>query len=233
MKQEDPSHTRIRLKRRQWRRSGFLLVAALIAFGFAQFCSADEVAVFKVQWGKGKQRQLRRFAIAFEPGYAAYTVYNFKKLVRDGFYVKTTIHRVIPDYLVQGGDPLSKSKDRDAVGTGGPGYTLPAEIRLRHTRGSVAMGRLPDPVNLKRVSNGSQFYVALRPIPEQDGRDTVFGRVISGLSALDEISRMPTDTNSYPIERVIIARTYLIDRTLLWRVTPHDRKSHVTNEGPE
>jgi peptidyl-prolyl cis-trans isomerase B (cyclophilin B) len=191
----------------------FLMLFVLL--GLSNICPADQVAVFDVQWGKGKQRQVRSFTIELAPAAAAYTVYNFKKLVRDGFYLKTTIHRVIPNYLVQGGDPLSQSKDRDNVGTGGPGYTLPAEIRLRHLRGSIAMGRLPDPVNLKRVSNGSQFYICLRAIPEQDGKDTVFGRVLSGMPALEEISRLPTDTNSYPVNRVWVTRTYLIDRALL------------------
>ncbi len=199
----------------------FSLCTLLVVFSsYARFSAADEVAVFDLAWGKGKQRNVRSFAVALDSTAAPYTAYNFKKLVRDKFYVKTTIHRVIPNYLVQGGDPLSKSKDRDAVGTGGPGYTLPAEIRLRHTRGSVAMGRLADPVNPNRRSNGSQFYVSLREMPEQDGKDTIFGHVISGLPALDEISRLPTDTNSNPLERVVITRTFLIDRSALWGTAP-------------
>ncbi len=192
----------------------FFLIVVLS--GFARISTAEEVAVFGLAWGKGKQRNVRSFAVALDSTAAAYTAYNFKKLVRDKFYVKTTLHRVIPNYLVQGGDPLSKHKDRDAVGTGGPGYTLPAEIRLPHIRGSIAMGRLADPVNPNRRSNGSQFYICLRAMPEQDRKDTVFGHVISGLPALDEISRLPTDTNSNPVERVVITRTYLIDRSALW-----------------
>jgi cyclophilin family peptidyl-prolyl cis-trans isomerase len=140
---------------------------------------------------------------------------NFKKLVTDGFYKKTTIHRVFPNYLVQGGDPLSKRKDRTVVGTGGPGYTLPAEIRRKHLRGSVAMGRLPNNVNPTHQSNGSQFYVSLQPIPAQDGQDTVFGEVVAGLPALDEISHLQVDTNDNPIERVEVTRAYIIDRSQL------------------
>ena len=85
-----------------------------------------------------------RFAIAFYDADAPQTSANFKKLVENGFYKKTTIHRVFPNYLVQGGDPLSRKKDRSVIGTGGPGYTLPAEIRRKHSSDSVAMGRLPE-----------------------------------------------------------------------------------------
>ena len=191
----------------------FVLSAILLWTAIA--CLADPVAVFDVQWGKGKERQKRRFAIGFDDADAPQTTANFKKLVQDGFYKKTTIHRVFPNYLVQGGDPLSRNKDRSAVGTGGPGYTLPAEIRRKHLRGSVAMGRLPDKINPNRQSNGSQFYVCLQPIPAQDGQDTVFGEVVAGLASLDEISHLQTDTNANPIDRVQVVRTYIIDRSQL------------------
>ena len=192
-----------------------ILLGALILFASRSF--ADPVAVFDVQWGKGKERQSRSFAIAFFDASAPQTAANFRKLVKDGFYVKTAFHRVFPNYLVQGGDPLSKKKDRTVIGTGGPGYTLRAEIRRKHSRGAVAMGRLPDDLNPTRLSNGSQFYVCLRPIPSQDGADTVFGEVVSGLSALDEISHLPADSNANPIDRVQVRKTYLIDRSELGR----------------
>jgi peptidyl-prolyl cis-trans isomerase B (cyclophilin B) len=176
---------------------------------------AEPVAVFDVHWGQKKSRQVRSFAIAVDHAAAPQTAANFIKLVQDGFYRKTIFHRVFPGYLVQGGDPITKHKDRSAMGTGGPGYTLRAEIRLKHVRGAVAMARLPDNVNLTRQSNGSQFYVCLQSIPSQDGKDTVFGHVISGLQALDEISRMPADSNANPDERIEVDRTYLIDRSQL------------------
>jgi peptidyl-prolyl cis-trans isomerase B (cyclophilin B) len=192
-----------------------ILVLSAILLSCAVVCLADPVAVFDVQWGKGKERQKRTFAIGFYDADAPQTTANFKKLVTDGFYKKTTIHRVFPNYLVQGGDPLSKRKDRTVVGTGGPGYTLPAEIRRKHLRGSVAMGRLPNNVNPTHQSNGSQFYVSLQPIPAQDGQDTVFGEVVAGLPALDEISHLQVDTNNNPVERVEVTRTYIIDRSQL------------------
>jgi cyclophilin family peptidyl-prolyl cis-trans isomerase len=79
------------------------------------------------------------------------------------------------------------------------------------------MGRLPDNVNPTRLSNGSQFYVSLQPIPSQDGQDTVFGQVIAGLEALDEISRLPADSNANPLDRIEIGRTYIVDRSQLGR----------------
>jgi peptidyl-prolyl cis-trans isomerase B (cyclophilin B) len=194
-----------------------ILILSTILLASAVAGLADPVAVFDVQWGKGKDRQKRSFAIGFYDADAPRTSANFKKLVQDGFYKKTTIHRVFPNYLVQGGDPLSKNKDRSAVGTGGPGYTLPAEIRRKHFRGTVAMGRLPNNLNPNRQSNGSQFYVCLAPMPAQDGQDTVFGEVAGGLASLDEISHLPADSNANPVDRVEVVRTYIIDRSQLGR----------------
>jgi len=177
--------------------------------------SAKDVAVFEVQWKEGKVRQTRSFAIGFDEEAAPYTVYNFQKLVKSKFFLKTTIHRTIPNYLVQGGDPLTKKKDRNVMGTGGPGYTLPAEIHLKHTRGAVAMGALPVKVNPKLESNGSQFYICLTNIPTQDGKDTVFGHVAGGMDALIEISHAVADTNNNPINAIVITKAYLIDESKL------------------
>jgi cyclophilin family peptidyl-prolyl cis-trans isomerase len=177
--------------------------------------SAKDVAVFEVQWKEGKVRQTRSFAIAFDEEAAPYTVYNFKKLVKEKFYVKTKIHRAISNYLIQGGDPLTKKNDRNVMGTGGPGYTLPAEVRLKHVRGAVAMGALSVKVNPKLESNGSQFYICLKDIPSQDGKDTVFGHVAGGMDALMEISAAVVDTNNNPINPIVVTKTYLIDESKL------------------
>ena len=141
---------------------------------------------------------------------------NFKKLVQEGFYKKTTIHRVFPNYLVQGGDPLSKKKDRTVIGTGGPGYTLRAEIRRKHLRGSVAMGRLPDNVN----PNSSIQRKPVLCLPSADPRPGRTGhRLRRGdcrtPEALDEISRLPADSNANPLERVEVTRAYIVDRSQL------------------
>ena len=189
------------------------LVVTLIVTSSA--LSAKDVAVFEVQWKEGKVRQTRSFAIAFDEEAAPYTVYNFKKLVKEKFYVKTKIHRAISNYLIQGGDPLTKKNDRNVMGTGGPGYTLPAEIRLKHVRGAVAMGALSAKVNPKFESNGSQFYICLKDIPSQDGKDTVFGHVAGGMDALMEISNAVVDTNNNPINPIVVTKTYLIDESKL------------------
>ena len=135
---------------------------------------------------------------------APVTVENFKRLVAKKFYNGLEVHRIVPETLVQTGDPFSRKTDRSKTGTGGPGYTLPAEIRRKHVRGAVAMAALPPVLNPSRASNGSQFYVVLRPEPELDKDYTVFGQVTGGLEFLDSISRRGRDTNDYPLETVSI-----------------------------
>ena len=192
-----------------------LIALAVTLIVTSSVLSAKDAAVFEVQWKEGKVRQTRTFAIAFDEEAAPYTVYNFKKLVKEKFYVKTKIHRAISNYLIQGGDPLTKKNDRNVMGTGGPGYTLPAEIRLKHVRGAVAMGALSAKVNPKFESNGSQFYICLKDIPSQDGKDTVFGHVAGGMDALMEISNAVVDTNNNPINPIVVTKTYLIDEKKL------------------
>src|SRR6476620_2272849 len=117
----------------------------------APLVRADEVALVSLR--VGKEKNLQQFAIEFYEADAPLTVGNFKTLARKGFYKGIAVHRVCPNTLVQMGDPLSKKKDRSEVGTGGPGYTIPPEIRKKHLRGSVAAARLPDRINPSRVSN--------------------------------------------------------------------------------
>lgn len=113
---------------------------------------------------------------------------NFVKLVKRGFYDGTTFHRVIPGFMIQGGDPNSKDGNIFNDGQGGPGYTVPAEIKLPHLRGSIAMARMPDQVNPKRESSGCQFFICVADRKDLDrGGYTVFGRVISGMETVDAI----------------------------------------------
>jgi cyclophilin family peptidyl-prolyl cis-trans isomerase len=128
---------------------------------------------------------------------------NFKKLVKDGFYDGTTFHRVIPGFMIQGGDPLSKDQAKRAEhGTGGPGYTIPAEIGKKHKRGSVAAARQGDQVNPKRESSGSQFYICVVDTTFLDGQYTVFGEVIEGMDVADKIVAKPRDARDNPKEPV-------------------------------
>jgi cyclophilin family peptidyl-prolyl cis-trans isomerase len=137
---------------------------------------------------------------------------NFKKLVRDGFYDGTTFHRVIPGFVVQGGDPNSRSDDRSLHGRGGPGYTIPAEIGIDHSRGYIAAARLGDQVNPQRESSGSQFYICLTDLPSLDGGYTVFGRVIEGMDVVDAIAQVDTDGNDNPVERVEMTSVTLVPK---------------------
>jgi cyclophilin family peptidyl-prolyl cis-trans isomerase len=113
------------------------------------------------------------------------------------------------------GDPLSKGSDRAKIGTGGPGYTLPPEIRHKHNKGAVAAGRLPDKINPGRLSNGSQFFICLTPMPSYDGQYTVFGNVIWGLDTLGQISELNVDTNDNPLQRVTIKSVKILPREQL------------------
>src|SRR6478609_6228908 len=163
-----------------------LITACATAIAFTAV-HADDVALVTLQIGKDKKNP-KLAAIEFYEGDAPQTVENFKKLARKRFYNGMAVHRVFPDILLQSGDPLSKGKDRAKVGTGGPGYTLPPEIHRKHGKGAVAAARLPDKLNPSRVSNGSQFYVCLVPMPNLDGQYTVFGHVIYGMDVLDSFS---------------------------------------------
>jgi len=150
--------------------------------------------------------RIRRIVIELNPGAAPQTVANFKKLIQEGFYNGLAIHRAIPHYLIQVGDPLTKDDSAKSTwGTGSPGYTIPAEIKLKHQRGCVAMARLPDGRNPTRASNGSQFYIALADMAQLDGQYTVFGQVVRGIEHLDYISERTTDTNDVPLERIKVA----------------------------
>ena len=127
---------------------------------------------------------------------------NFRKLVSNGFYNHTLFHRVIPHFMIQGGDPNSREDDRRTYGLGDPGYTLPAEIRLKNVAGAVAMARLPDATNPQRASNGSQFYICVADCPSLDDQYTVFGHVIRGMDTVTKIANAPRDKTDDPLDRI-------------------------------
>jgi cyclophilin family peptidyl-prolyl cis-trans isomerase len=155
--------------------------------------------------------------IRFEEAAAPKTAANFKKLVSSGFYDSTYFHRVIPGFMIQGGDPNTKNSDPEDDGVGGPGYTVPAEIKLPHLRGSVATARQGDQVNPQKASSGSQFFIDVAPQPSLDrGGYTVFGRVIRGMDVVDKIVALGADPKTLqgpagpnPGKRALIIRAYL------------------------
>ncbi|HSD79527.1 MAG TPA: peptidylprolyl isomerase [Solirubrobacteraceae bacterium] len=126
------------------------------------------------------------------------TVENFRKLAGDGFYDGVTFHRVIPDFMIQGGDPTG-------TGMGGPGYTFEDEFNdHKVARGALAMA------NAGPNTNGSQFFVVTaEATPWLDGKHTVFGRVTSGMDVVDAISQVTTDASDKPREPVVIERVEL------------------------
>jgi cyclophilin family peptidyl-prolyl cis-trans isomerase len=116
------------------------------------------------------------------PKEAPLGVTNFIQLAKGGFYEGLTFHRVVPDFVVQGGDPKG-------TGTGGPGYTLPAEIGKPHLEGAVAWARTGDDVNPERRSSGSQFYITLKATPFLDGAYSVFGQTVEGMDVVKKIQQ--------------------------------------------
>jgi peptidyl-prolyl cis-trans isomerase B (cyclophilin B) len=136
--------------------------------------------------------------IKFFPDKAPNHVKNFIKLAKEGTYDGTIFHRVIPGFMIQGGDPNTKGPDKSTYGMGGPGYTIDAEFNdISHTRGIVSMARASDP-----DSAGSQFFIVVKGSTFLDGKYTVFGEVTRGMEVADKIVNLPRDARDLPRERV-------------------------------
>ena len=142
------------------------------------------------------ETNLGKIVFKLLPELAPETVRNFEKLARDGFYNGTLFHRVIPGFMIQGGDPNTKSGNKNTWGTGGPGYTIKAEFSSRsHHRGIVSMARAQDP-----NSAGSQFFIVTTDSTFLDRQYTVFGEVIEGMDVADKIVNLQRDRNDCPLE---------------------------------
>ena len=134
---------------------------------------------------------------------------NFVKLARKGFYDGILFHRIIKGFMIQGGDPLTKDTTQVAMyGTGGPGYTIPAEILPNHThkKGALAAARRGDQANPAKASSGSQFYIVqdAEGCKHLDGEYTIFGEVVDGLNVVDKIAAERTDFRDRPLRKVEI-----------------------------
>lgn len=144
------------------------------------------------------QTKLGDIHLKFLPDVAPNHVNNFIELAGKDFYNGTTFHRVIPGFMIQGGDPHSKDQDRARHGTGGPGYCLKAEFSPSpHRRGTLSMARSAD-----QDSAGSQFFICVEDVPHLDGQYSVFGEVIAGMDTVDKIVSQPRDARDNPLERV-------------------------------
>jgi peptidyl-prolyl cis-trans isomerase B (cyclophilin B) len=136
--------------------------------------------------------------IRFFPEAAPNHVNGFIELSKKGFYDGTTFHRVIPKFMIQGGDPNSKNSDRSTHGMGGPGYTLKAEFNAKpHKRGTLSMARSGHP-----DSAGSQFFICVADSSFLDRQYTVFGEVVTGMEVVDQIVSQSKDRNDNPLERI-------------------------------
>jgi peptidyl-prolyl cis-trans isomerase B (cyclophilin B) len=134
----------------------------------------------------------------FFPDVAPEHVNNFIELANKGFYDGTTFHRVIPGFMIQGGDPNSKDADKSKHGMGGPGHTIKAEFNEKpHKRGALSMARSAHP-----DSAGSQFFICVADANFLDRQYSVFGEVVSGIEAVDAIVSQPRDGNDNPLERI-------------------------------
>jgi peptidyl-prolyl cis-trans isomerase B (cyclophilin B) len=166
--------------------------------------TANEVAVIKTSEGE--------MVVEFWSDAAPKTIENFKKLARSGFYDGTIFHRIVANFMIQGGDPLSKDPAKESrYGSGGPGYKIKAEFNDHpHQKGVLSMAREPDP-----DSAGSQFFICLAAVPHLDHQYTTFGKLIKGEDVLDKIGAIPVERNgqgerSKPTKRVTIESVKIV-----------------------
>ncbi len=144
--------------------------------------SMDDIIIFETTIGTFKGKFFNHKA----PNHC----YNFKKLANSGFYDGTKFHRVIPNFMIQGGDILSRDGRKDNDGTGSPGWTIDAEFNdIKHIRGVLSMARSSNP-----NSAGSQFFICVSPQPHLDGKYTAFGEITEKVRIIDHIVNSPTDS---------------------------------------
>jgi peptidyl-prolyl cis-trans isomerase B (cyclophilin B) len=167
-----------------------------------QFQKIDPRVTISTKFGEIK--------IRFYPDDAPRHVENFLKLAKMGFYNGTTFHRVVPGFIIQGGDPLSKNSDRSLHGSGSPGYWLNPETNDRpHKRGAVGMAKVPRESNSTRDpnDNGSQFYICVADSSGLDRTYTVFGEVFRGMEVVDKIVAAARDDCDNPLQAIPITVT--------------------------
>lgn len=144
--------------------------------------------------------------IELDPAAAPITVANFEKLVKEGFYDGLTFHRIIPGFMIQGGDP-------EGTGMGGSDQNIKGEFAangvnnpLKHTRGVISMARAMNP-----NSASSQFFIMHKDAPHLDGQYAAFGKVVEGIEVVDEIASVPTDYQDRPKTPVVMKKVYIVD----------------------
>jgi len=192
-----------------WKQIGLMMPVAVLIGSATLFLSAglvmaaDKSTAPKEEASKGPRAIIKTkfgdIEVKFLPDVAPKHVANFIKLAKDGFYNGTIFHRVIPGFMIQGGDPNTKdSLKKDTYGQGGPGYSIKAEFSdMPHKRGTVSMARANDP-----DTAGSQFFIVVEDSRFLDNKYSVFGEVVRGIGVTDKIVNLPRDERDNPKERV-------------------------------
>jgi len=179
----------------------FLMFSSSLAYGEVKQKTFTEKEIQKMAETRAViETKFGNIELKFFPNVAPNHVNNFIELAKKGFYDGTTFHRVIPGFMIQGGDPNSKDPDKSRHGMGGPGHSVKAEFNSTpHKRGILSMARSAQP-----DSAGSQFFICVADAPFLDRQYTAFGEVVSGMDAADKIVNQPRDKRDNPNERVEI-----------------------------
>jgi len=181
--------------------TSILALTLAVTLSVRTFAADDEVAVVKTNMGT--------MVLEFWADVAPKHVENFKTLAKKGFYDGTAFHRVIKDFMIQGGDPLTKDDAQAARwGTGDPGYKIKAEFNdKKHVRGVLSMARSQDP-----DSAGSQFFICHGSPSFLDGKYTAFGKLISGDDVLEKIATTETAPGDRPVKKVVVESVKIVPR---------------------
>ena len=179
-----------------------LVLGGSLLLGISALSAAEKAPTGKVEWMKGPKATIKtKFGdmdVVFFPEKAPKHVESFIALAKSGFYNGTIFHRVIPGFMIQGGDPNTKDLNKpETYGQGGPSQKLKAEFNdIPHRRGILSMARTNDP-----NSAGSQFFIVVKDSNFLDGQYTVFGEVVKGMEVADKIVSLPKNSRDLPNER--------------------------------
>ncbi len=182
-----------------------LVLGGSLLLGMGTLFAADKAPAGKVEGAKGPKATIKtKFGdmdVVLFPEKAPKHVENFIALAKSGFYNGTIFHRVIPGFMIQGGDPNTKDLNKpETYGQGGPSQKLKAEFNdIPHRRGILSMARTNDP-----NSAGSQFFIVVKDSNFLDGQYTVFGEVVKGMEVADKIVSLPKNSHDLPNERAEI-----------------------------
>jgi peptidyl-prolyl cis-trans isomerase B (cyclophilin B) len=181
-------------------RTTLLIASSMLAVAALAFAAQKPAPPTKEELGRYETARVTiatkfgSIVVKVLPDLAPLHAKNFLTLAESGFYNNTPFHRVIPGFMIQGGDPTG-------TGSGGPGYTIPAEFttKRKHVPGILSMARTADP-----NSAGSQFFIVVAPSPWLDGQYTIFGEVVEGMDAVNKIVAVPRDPRDKPLEPVVM-----------------------------